>query len=53
MKKYKFQLQLAAFLAIMLASAGLYYSARLELTALVWALLGLTIAAMLVSVWIS
>ena len=52
-RKYKFQVQLGAFVIIMLASAGLYYSAKIGADAATEALLGLTAAAMAAAIWVS
>ena len=49
----KARLQGAAFALILLASAGLYFTASRDATAGTWILLGADTAAMLLALWIS
>ena len=49
----RFRLQLIAFVAIMAAWVGLYCSTLGGVEYVTWALLAITVAAMLLAVWVS
>jgi hypothetical protein len=52
MARHRFQLQLIAFVAIMAAAVGLYFSVSSQAESATWALLAVTAAAMLLAVWV-
>ncbi|MBI3763424.1 MAG: hypothetical protein HY260_16380 [Chloroflexi bacterium] len=52
-KRHKFALQLIAFLAVMLPSIGLFYSATARAGGVTWLLVGVVAGGMVIAVWAS